>query len=149
MRHEDIDLSEMVESAALEFDAVAFERGCLLESEVDEGIHVRATPSGWSAWCAFSSTTPASTAQGNHRYRPPREKHTAASRVHNVGNPIDPEDLPHVFERFYRSDKARTREGEGGFGLGLAIAKGIVDAHGGTISVTSSEQDGTTFTVTL
>ena len=69
--------------------------------------------------------------------------------VHNMGNPIDPEDLPHVFERFYRSDKARSRGGEGGFGLGLAIAKSIADAHGGTISVTSTAQDGTTFTVRL
>ena len=71
--------------------------------------------------------------------------------VNNQGDPIDPEDLPHLFDRFYRSDKARSRgEGEqGGFGLGLAIAKGIAEVHGGTIRATSTKADGTTFTVTL
>ena len=68
--------------------------------------------------------------------------------VTNQGNVIDPEDLPHLFDRFYRSDKARDRE-TGGFGLGLAIAKGIAEAHGGTISATSTAEAGTTFTVTL
>ena len=71
-------------------------------------------------------------------------------RVNNHGNVIDPEDLPHVFDRFYRTDKARSRDAHtGGFGLGLAIAKGIATSHGGDISVTSTEQDGTTFRVVL
>ena len=68
--------------------------------------------------------------------------------VNNASAAIDPEDLEHIFDRFYRSDKARARE-TGGFGLGLAICKGIVEAHGGEISVTSSDEDGTTFTVLL
>jgi signal transduction histidine kinase len=68
--------------------------------------------------------------------------------VHNTGNVIPADDLPHLFDRFYRADKARTR-GTGGFGLGLAIAQSIVEAHGGTIGVTSTEADGTTFTVHL
>ncbi|MDQ7844383.1 MAG: ATP-binding protein [Armatimonadota bacterium] len=68
--------------------------------------------------------------------------------VHDSGQGIRPEDLPHVFERFYRADRSRTR-GSGGTGLGLAIAKHIVEAHGGQISVTSRPQEGTTFTVTI
>ena len=68
--------------------------------------------------------------------------------VTNQGTPIDPDDLPHLFDRFWRSDKARARE-TGGFGLGLAIARGIVEAHGGRIFVTSDAETGTRFTVRL
>jgi two-component system phosphate regulon sensor histidine kinase PhoR len=68
--------------------------------------------------------------------------------VNDSGRGIGPEDLPHVFERFYRADRSRTR-GSGGTGLGLAIAKHIVEAHGGRISVSSQPNEGTTFKVTL
>ncbi len=64
------------------------------------------------------------------------------------GRGIPPEDLPHVFERFYRADRSRTR-GSGGTGLGLAIAKHIIEAHGGRISVHSRLGEGTTFVFTL
>ncbi|HEU5300275.1 MAG TPA: ATP-binding protein [bacterium] len=68
--------------------------------------------------------------------------------VNDTGLGIRPEDLPHVFERFYRSDRSRTR-GSGGTGLGLAIAKHLVEAHGGRISVSSRPNEGTTFTVRM
>src|SRR5207249_4769798 len=62
----------------------------------------------------------------------------------------DPGDLPHIFDRFWRADSARTRTGERpGAGLGLAICKWIAEAHGGTIDVQSRPGRGTTFTVTL
>ena len=57
-------------------------------------------------------------------------------------------DLPHVFDRFWRADKVRTRA-EGGSGLGLAIARWIVERHGGEISVSSQPGQGSTFTVEL
>jgi two-component system, OmpR family, sensor histidine kinase ResE len=64
--------------------------------------------------------------------------------VKDTGSGIPEEDLPFVFERFYKADKARTR-GRSGTGLGLAIAKNIVEAHGGYISVHSKLNEGTTF----
>lgn len=77
--------------------------------------------------------------------------------VRDTGRGIAPEDLPHVFKRFYRADKARTRhppvadeQGPGGTGLGLAITQSIVERHGGTITASSAgEGKGSIFTVLL
>ena len=76
----------------------------------------------------------------------------SGDRVHlaviDTGTGISPEDLPHVFDRFYRGDKSRSRRG-GGAGLGLAIARQLVIAHGGEIAAESALGAGTTFRVTL
>jgi len=67
--------------------------------------------------------------------------------VADSGAGIDPADLPYVFDRFWRGDRARRRDG--GAGLGLPIARRLVEAHGGTIEVTSEVGVGTTFTIRL
>ena len=61
---------------------------------------------------------------------------------------ISEEDLTHIFDRFYRVDKARSRE-SGGTGLGLSIVRQLVTLHGGQITVDSTPGHGSTFTVTL
>jgi two-component system, OmpR family, sensor kinase len=70
----------------------------------------------------------------------------ARLQVADTGSGIAPEDVPHVFDRFYRGDRSR---GRGGAGLGLAIARQLVAAHGGRIEVASPPGAGATFTVTL
>ena len=67
----------------------------------------------------------------------------------DTGPGIPPEDLPHIFERFYRAEKSRTRGKTTSFGLGLSIANWIVERHGGRIEVNSREGVGTTFAIWL
>jgi two-component system sensor histidine kinase BaeS len=69
-------------------------------------------------------------------------------RVQDNGAGIAPEDLPYIFDRFYRGDKSRQRQ-SGESGLGLAIAKSLVEAQGGSVSVESVPGEGTTFTIAL
>ena len=147
---EDLDLSAICDAAALGFDALAYERGCTIEEQIAADVHVRGdkvlieravrslidnatkyADEGTAVKVALSE-------DGGH----------AVYAVSNRGGEIAPEDIPHIFDRFYRTDKARAREESGGFGLGLAIVKSIVDAHNGTIGCTS-ENGVTTFTITL
>jgi len=77
-------------------------------------------------------------------------EHEVVISVRDTGIGIGPGDLPHIFDRFWRADPARSRTGErSGVGLGLAISKWIVEAHGGTITAESRLGRGSTFVVTL
>ena len=69
--------------------------------------------------------------------------------VKDSGSGIAAQDLPHIFNRFYRADQSRQRDKTVSSGLGLAIAKAIVEAHGGRITAVSPPQEGTTFTIHL
>jgi signal transduction histidine kinase len=91
------------------------------------------------------------------RYTPPGGKVSAELeadpaavriRISDTGVGIPPEATPHVFDRFYRADKSRSRQ-DGGFGLGLSIVKWIAEAHNGAVELTRNSEPGTTFTVTL
>ena len=76
------------------------------------------------------------------------KRRQAVFSVRNYGDTLSPADIEHIFDRFYRTDRARSRA-TGGFGLGLPIAKAIVDGHDGSISCTSTDEDGTTFSFSL
>lgn len=73
---------------------------------------------------------------------------TTEISIKDSGNGIPPEDLPYIFERFYRADKSRNRL-TGGAGIGLTITKSIIEAHKGRIEVQSELEKGTEFTVSL
>ncbi len=68
--------------------------------------------------------------------------------VHNTGSMIPPEALPHIFERFFQADPAGARA-DANTGLGLAITQEIVEAHGGDVIASSSEDTGTEFLISL
>lgn len=91
------------------------------------------------------------------RYTPPggsvtvrlqRHDNQVVIAIEDTGQGIEPEHLPHLFDRFYRTDRARARN-SGGTGLGLPIAQGIIEAHRGTIEVTSQVDKGSIFTIRL
>lgn len=148
---ERVDLSALVDGCALEFDAVAFERGCSIESSLEPGLSVVGDPSqlGRLVRTLLDNATKYAARGTEVRVALAREGRRCRLAVTNLGDVIAPEDLEHLFERFYRTDRARERQPQGGFGLGLAIARSIAEAHGGTIGAASSPEEGTTFTVLL
>ena len=141
---ESMDLSDMVMETALAFEAAAFEKGLTIEENVESDLVVkgnRAQVCLLDNACKYAA--PGSRVTVSLEKAGKRAKLT----VHNTGSYIPPEDIQHVFERFYRADKSRT-EGDSS-GLGLAIVESVVEAMGGTVAAESSETGGTTFTALL
>lgn len=228
---EDIDLSDLVEGEALQFESVAFELGVDLESEIEEGLVVEGNHDRLARMvatlidnaCKYASSdsekeaeldgdgldesaviederkvmedaartaesadadsdepdaaaeaepgdepvfiedivvddddvdegatcvSPCVTIRLGRRDVAGMRADEAVLSVHNDGPSIPAEDIPHIFNRFYRADKARTSS-KGGYGLGLAIGQEIAHEHNGNIAVESAPGEGTTFTVTL
>ncbi len=144
------DLSAIVQRSCLAFDAVAFERGVLVEDDVAKGVSVRGDEVSLERMTKILIENAVKYA-GNGGHVTVRltadQKGRPVLSVNNTGTPMSQEDLKHVFDRFWRSDTARTRTSTSGYGLGLAIAKSIADSHRAQISVTSSQAQGTTFKV--
>ena len=147
---EEVDLSDVIEGEVLQFESVAFERGVKLGSQVEPGIKLRGNEQRLRrlAGTLIDNACKYVDDGGAVDVALSRAGKQAKLEVRNTGAPISPEDLPHVFDRFYRADKARTG-GAGGHGLGLAIARAIAEEHGGTLTVASTQAEGTVFTATL
>lgn len=88
---------------------------------------------------------------GEVTLRAQQQSGTIQIAIHNTGSYINPADLPHIFTSFYRGERSRmqSKDGYRGTGLGLAIARGFVEAHGGSITVESQPEKGTTFVINL
>ena len=145
---ESVDFSAIVERNALQFEAVCFERDIQLEDDVTPGIHVLGDASRLQRLASTLIDNACKYADHHVSVR----LSVAGKQLHyvvtNDGAVIPVEDLPHVFDRFYRVDKARVRS-EGGVGLGLAIAQEVAHEHGGSITVKSDAESGTVFTASL
>lgn len=145
-----VDLTDAVLSSLLTFEPVAFEQGLELDSSLEPGICVNGDEARLRQLttilldnaCKYAGkggrVTVSLTASGDR----------ARLSVSNTGDVIPPEQLRHLFERFYRADPARTG-GQSGYGLGLAIARGIAKLHSGRITALSDAEHGTVFSVTL
>lgn len=145
-----VDLSSLVEGDALQFDAVAYERGCGIETNVVDGISVLGDQDQLDRLLKTLIDNACKYAARGTQIKVTLEKNGSHALfvATNQGESIPEEDLPRVFDRFWRSDKARARS-TGGYGLGLAIAKGIAESHGGKIWATSDDVQGTSFYVKL
>lgn len=139
-----VDCSELIEEQLLYLEPVAYERNVRLDTELaphvvlesDRAMLQRLTTILTENAIKYSTPGMAVTVRLI-------QSHGVRLTVHNYGSPIPAEDLPHIFDRFYRSDKARSTSG---YGLGLAIAHTIITQLHGKLSVESSEEAGTTFT---
>lgn len=144
------DLAKLTESSLLQFESLAYERGVTLDSDVSADIWVMGNTGRLSQLLGtlLDNASKYAGVGGRVFVTLHREGTSACLTVNNNGDPIPAEELPHVFDRFWRADKARDRA-ESSYGLGLAIAQGIATEHNGTIAVTSSLAAGTTFTVKI
>jgi two-component system, OmpR family, sensor histidine kinase CiaH len=143
----DIDISEIVWRNMLQFEPIAFERNITLNCDIDSNITINGdiTQIKQLITILLDNACKYAYEKGIVFIQLKKQQNNILLLVQNTGIPIPKKDLPHIFDRFYRSDKARTQEG--GYGLGLAIAKSIVDSHKGKISVESSIEEGTSFSV--
>ena len=144
------DLTNCAEDRALNFEAVAFENDVTLETEIEENLKVTGSESQLKQLLTILLDNAVKYAgpKGQVLMKVFRKQDKVVISVNNTGEVISAEDLPHIFERFYRASKSRARA-EGGYGLGLSIAENIVKQHKGTISCASSREEGTTFRVEL
>ena len=143
-----LDLSDLVTDAALRFEPVAFEAGHPLQYDIQNGASLSGDRQQLDQLLEILLDNAVKYAAKDAPIRLTLDisGRNAVLAVENPGEPIPPDKLPHLFDRFYRVDDART--GAGGFGLGLAIARQIVRRHKGTITA-ASDAHATRFTVTL
>lgn len=145
-----VDLATLSASIAEQLEPVAEARGVELRCDARSSVVV----SGDAGWLErlllilLDNAIKFTPAGGRVSVRLDRDRGFADLQVIDTGPGIPPESVPHVFERFYRADPARSPQTEGA-GISLALAKWIVDSHGGTIGVTSPPGKGSTFTARL
>lgn len=146
------NLTELVEQTVAMFDLLAQEKSITLTHQITaelkpvkaDALRLRQVLHNLLANAVRHTPT-----GGTITLRLHQSRTTTALSIKDTGEGIAPNQLPHIFDRFYRTDPSRNRE-TGGTGLGLAIAKAIIEAHHGTLTVTSPGLNrGTTFTITL
>ena len=144
-----VKLSGVVTKAALQMEAMAYDRGIQLETDVQADICVMGDADALLRVVSglIENALKYEPENGRIRVALAARGKRAALTVQNFGACVAPEDLPHIFERFYRGDKARTAQQ--GHGLGLAIIRRTVELMDGKIEAASASDVGTIFTVTM
>ena len=146
-----LDLNQMVARIGEQFNAVAEERLLVLDLDLDQDlppllaneIELHRALSN-----LIENALHYTPREGAIHIRTFRQGDQAVVSVRDTGMGIHPDDMPHIFEHFYRAESARAMDA-GGTGLGLAIVRKIVELHGGSIEVESEIDKGSTFRVRL
>lgn len=144
---EQVNLSDLITGIALQFEAVAFDAGASLEMKIEEDVQMNCNSLSIKQLVHILLDNAVKYTDMGGCVSISLRKHGSKKVicVHNSGEAIATQDIEYIFDRFYRADKART--GRNGYGLGLAIAKSIVENHGGKITVESDAINGTSMTV--
>ena len=143
-----VDFSRVITGEVLAFESFAFDQGKMIQSDIDEGIHVVGNQIQLTQLISILLDNAVRHGAGSEiELSLKRQGHSAVFNIANDGDEIPPEKLEHLFDRFYRVDEARNSESHH-YGLGLSIAKAVVEKHGGSI-VVSSRNGRVRFTVSI
>lgn len=141
-----VNVSEVIEAASLNFEPIAFEKGIMLDCEIEPDIIMDSneTMLNQLSHILIDNAIKYSVIDGIVKIKLSKLNNKIIFSVNNMGNIISKDEIAHIFDRFYRAEKSRTTKG---YGLGLSIAQNITNSIGGKISVESNEVNGTTFSV--
>lgn len=144
------NISNAINDIISSMEAAVVKKGIELTTSIEPGIIVKSDPDRIKQVVAilFDNAIKYTDKNGQINISLAKSKHQVKFSIKNSGKGIPRQDLPRIFDRFYRIDPSRTHE-SGGYGLGLSIAKAIMDRLGGKIYATSAENEYTTFTFTL
>lgn len=142
----DFSLSDLLEEMILTYESVAYEKNAELIKDIQEAVTFRGDEDDIRQLIVIllDNAIKNTDEGGKIKVSFASDKNCIKLTVRNSGEIIKKDDLEHIFERFYTTDQSRSG---GSFGLGLSIAQAIVNRHDGNISASSSEDEGTIFTV--
>ena len=147
----EVDAGELIQETAAFFDSMLNDEGVSLQVDIEDNLPILFADRArlmQGIQNLLSNALRFTPAGGSIRVQGIRAAGGVSIAVSDTGAGIDPQHVAHVFDRFYRSDEARSRD-SGGSGLGLAIVKAIVEAHGGTIELMSAPGEGAEFVLTI
>ncbi len=147
VKRRSVNLSSIAEKCVLQLESVAYERGITVEDEIEENIMILSTDDYTKRICSslIENALKYEPDNGNIKIKVCTSRKKAVFSVQNFGSIINKDELPHIFDRFYRSDKSRNSSD--GHGLGLPIVHKMCELVHAHIIVESSQTIGTTFTV--
>jgi two-component system OmpR family sensor kinase/two-component system sensor histidine kinase BaeS len=146
-----VDLTELIEDVRISFSGQAEAAQVTIHTEVADDLFIQADPDRLDQILTnlLANALRYSPAKGRIDITATQDADALTITVADTGDGIEPADLPFIFDRFWRADKSRSHADGSGHGLGLAITRQLVQAHGGAISVESQLAQGTKFIIWL